>query len=311
MDKISIIEEVLRELSQQRVSAELLAKQNLLDARKKSAGFKKIDDLIREKTVEYASYNKEEDRAKKLLFEIRELKTKRIDELKKIGMTKKDIEPNFDCEKCKDKGFVDGKMCSCLASKVHEKLLKRSGLPTFVGHNFKDSNEKFLEENKTLAKTFELAKIYVEKFPDVKTPNLIFMGDVGVGKTFLLECIASALIEKCVYVVYVTAFNFSNTMLKALTLEPNEREIILSNFLDCDILIIDDMGSEPMYRNLSTANLFTIFNERDIKGKPTLISTNLNFEDFEKRYGTRLFSRIFNKRTARAILFEGKDLRIS
>ena len=176
-------------------------------------------------------------------------------------MTKKDIEPNFECDKCKDKGFIDGKMCSCLSSKVQQKLLKQSGLPTFVGHSFKDSNEKFLEENKILAKTFELAKTYVEKFPEVKTPNLIFMGDVGVGKSFLLECIASALIEKGFYTVYATAFNFSNTMLKALTLEPNERDAVLSNFLDCDLLIIDDMGSEPMYRNLSTANLFTIFNE--------------------------------------------------
>lgn len=161
-----------------------------------------------------------------------------------------------------------------------------------------------------LEKAYKLAQAYVEKFPNVKTSNLIFMGEVGVGKSFLLECIANALLEKQFFVVYTTAFNLSHSMLKALTLPPAQSGTLLAPLLECDLLIIDDLGSEPMFRNLSTSNMFTIFNEREIKNLSTLISTNMSLEDIGERYGNRIFSRIFNKRKSKVITFQGVDLRI-
>jgi len=311
MNKKTIIDTAIREINASRLNSEIQAEQNYKLARKNSAEFLKLDNELREKTMLYGQTNTKDKSAQKLASEIENLKHSRLFALSKIGMTETDILPQYQCKKCCDSGFMDNKMCNCLRKKIQQKLLKYSGLDGFTGHTFSECDNNILIKNPVLAKAYKLAQTYVDKFPDVKTPNLIFMGEVGIGKSFLLECIANALLEKQFFVVYVTAFGLSNTMLKALTLPPAESEAILSPLLDCDLLIIDDLGSEPMYRNLSVSNLFTILNEREVKNLPILISTNMNFDNLEERYGNRLFSRIFNKRKSKVITFQGADLRIN
>ena len=310
MNKKTIIDIAIREVNSNRLNSEIKAEQNYKLARQKSADFFKLDNAFREKTMLFGQSDTKEENAKKLMNEIEKIKKARLSALSKIGMTEQDITPKYECLKCNDNGFIDGKICQCLKRKIHTKLLEYSGLSGFKGHRFSECDLNILKENTMLDKAYTLAKTYVQKFPDVKTPNLIFMGEVGIGKSFLLECIANDLLEKQFFVVYVTAFGLSNTMLKALTLPPAESEAILSPLIECDLLIIDDLGSEPMFKNLSTSNLFTILNEREVKNLPILISTNLDFEKLEERYGNRLFSRIFNQRKSKVITFKGVDLRI-
>ncbi len=310
MNKNTIRTNAINSLQDSRIRAEFLAAENLKKARSKSADFLKADNSWHTLVLECAKSEPGSEQYKKVRFELAKAEEKRIALLEKLGMSVQDITPNYRCKKCEDKGFIKGKMCSCLRKSINQKMLELGGLSSFEGHNFSQADPALLEQNPVLKKAYELAKSYVAKFPNVKTPNLIFMGEVGVGKTFLLECVANALLEKEHFVVYVTAFGLSNAMLKSLTVGALEREALLSPLLDCDLLIIDDLGSEPMFRNLSTSNLFTIFNEREIKNKPTLLSTNLGLEEIEERYGNRLFSRIFNKRRSNVIRFHGKDLRI-
>ena len=305
MNKKQIINEALAEIEKQKYDAEMKAKQNYDFAREKSKAFKKIDLTLRQKTFETGkNYTKESQK------ELNTIKQKWIDELKKLNLTESNLKPNYSCKICEDTGYINGNKCVCLKKKLQKYLIKNSGLSSAIVHNFSLSSEEILKQNPTLLKAHTLGKTYAEKFPNIKTKNLVFMGEVGTGKTFLLECIASELLKKEFYVVYVTAFNLSNTMLKALTVSPFESETIMSPLLECDLLIIDDLGTEPMMRNVSVSNLFTILNEREINNKPTLISTNLSFDAIEDRYGNRLFSRMFNKRTTKVIKFVGSDLRI-
>ena len=308
MNKQTIINEAKEEIKEHKLLCEIEAEQKYKEARAKSATFKKIDQEIREKTIELARFDESSKEAKKIRQELEDLKLKKTKELEKLNIN---LAPNYDCKKCGDEGYVDGVMCVCLKQKIQSKLLKFCGIPTEKLHTFNDSNNAVLDKNPMLKKAYELAHNYTEKFPNIKTQNLIFMGDVGVGKTFLLECIASKLMQKNFFVVYTTAFSIANSLLKALTLPASECSAIMSTFLECDLLIIDDLGTENFMRNITVTNFFNILNEREIKGKATLISTNLGFDDIEKRYGNRVFSRMFNKRKAKVISFAGCDLRIN
>lgn len=308
MNKQTIINEAKEEIKEHKLICEIEAEQRYKEARTKSATFKKIDQNIREKIVELAKFDENCKEAKKIRQELEDLNLKKNKELEKLNIN---LAPNYDCTKCCDDGYVNGVMCVCLKQKIQNKLLKFCGIPTEKLHTFSDSNNAILDKNPMLKKAYELAQSYTEKFPNIKTQNLIFMGDVGVGKTFLLECIASKLMQKNFFVVYTTAFSIANSLLKALTLPASECSAIMSTFLECDLLIIDDLGTENFMRNITVTNFFNILNEREIKAKATLISTNLGFDDIEKRYGNRVFSRMFNKRKAKVISFAGCDLRIN
>ena len=305
MNKKQIIDEAHKIILERKRQNEVKSENNYFNAREKSKEFKKYDLLFREKTFQLAKTN-----SQNIKNELEQIKQKRLFELKKLGLSEKDLTPQYSCSLCQDNGFVNGKKCVCLKKEIQKLLIKNSGISSTIVHDFSQSDPKILEKNEILKKAHSLGLAYAEKFPNIKTKNLVFMGEVGTGKTFLLECIASYLLKKEFYVVYVTAFNLSNTLLKSLTVSPFESDTILSPLLSCDLLIIDDLGTEPMFRNLSASNLFTILNEREINNLPTLISTNLSFDAIENRYGNRLFSRIFNKRTTKVVSFVGNDLRI-
>ncbi len=310
MNKKKIIDFATREILRNKLDSEVVAEQNYKSARKNSEDFLRLDNQLRQLKMQYGQLSLRDKKSATLRKEIEQVKKERLSALEKIGLKEQDILPHYQCEKCGDTGFTNNKRCICLKRNIQQKLLKYSGLDSFEGHNFSQCDSQILKNNPMLEKAYKLAQAYVEKFPNVKTSNLIFMGEVGVGKSFLLECIANALLEKQFFVVYTTAFNLSHSMLKALTLPPAQSGTLLAPLLECDLLIIDDLGSEPMFRNLSTSNMFTIFNEREIKNLSTLISTNMSLEDIGERYGNRIFSRIFNKRKSKVITFQGVDLRI-
>ena len=309
MNKTQIKQKVLADFNQKRLEAEVKAKNNASFARKNNPQFAKLEQDKRALNLKLAQTNTVNERTK-LENELIKLDDKLEKELIKLKLTFKDITPQYSCTECKDYGIVKRKMCNCLKKEINKRLLAYSGLKDFNGHTFKDVDETLFKNNKNLEKAHKIAKDYASKFPNVKIKNLIFLGEVGVGKTFLLECIANELISKDEFVVFSTAFNFSNAVINALTKSEAERQSLLSPFLDCDLLIIDDLGSEPLMKNLSINALFNIINERERKNKPYIISTNLNLTDLNERYGNRIFSRLSNQRTNAYIKLDGVDLRL-
>ena len=210
------------------------------------------------------------------------------------------MEPSYDCHKCNDTGIVNGKLCSCLKTELNKRLNEKNKQYKFA--TFKDSSSAL---NPTLTRIYEISKEWCERFPNSHILNINMIGGTGTGKTFLLECMASNLIEKGFNVMFTTAFTLNDECRKYHFSLPSK----VNEYMDCDVLVIDDLGCEPLLKNVTVEYLFNIIHLRQKRYKPTLISTNLTMEDILNRYDDRIFSRLSNKMLALTIPFNGIDMR--
>lgn len=309
MNKAQLVQIALGEITTHKMSAELTAKNNLLRARE-NADFLEIDKTLRKTKLDLSKTADEKEIAK-LRAEIKNLEQQQGKILKKLNIQPAELIPRYACPHCKDSGYIDGIACQCLNRRVQHALIKQSGMGTRLQFSFDTCDSRIVSENANLKKAYALAKKYIDSFPSPKYPNLVFMGDVGSGKTYLAECIANSLLKRGHYVVFSNAFDLNQTVQYSFGLSYSEREALLAPYFESELLIIDDLGSEPIIRNITLANLFVVINSRQSMSLPTIISTNLNLDELQDRYGDRIISRIFNKRTTITIPFVGKDLRLN
>ena len=150
-------------------------------------------------------------------------------------------------------------------------------------------------------------KCNVFRFRWFNRKNIFICGQAGVGKSYLCSCIANELMKKGIFVYYTTAFNMNKTFLEYCK---NSAEDLLDVFLEPDVLIIDDLGVEPIINNITINYFYTILNERLIANKSTIINSNLMPNEVLDRYGERIFSRIMNKKCGLIIEYKGQDRRI-
>ncbi|GHV01404.1 hypothetical protein FACS1894211_11090 [Clostridia bacterium] len=223
-----------------------------------------------------------------------------------------DTEIKYACPKCKDTGWTGGVLCACVRQRLHDELTAASGL-TFAPDDFKDADMNVFpvtirEERERL---YTLMKTYCQKFPDAKYRNLFFSGGVGSGKTFLASCMANEILQRGETVQFLTAFTFGSQCLKIHTADLGEREDLLAPLLDPALLILDDLGTEPILNNVTVEYLYLVLNERLTAGKHTILTTNLSPADFLARYGSRVFSRALDRRSTYAVQFDGPDLRLT
>jgi len=155
-------------------------------------------------------------------------------------------------------------------------------------------------------KTFDMLQTYIAAFPTSK--NLIFIGAAGTGKTYASRVVGGKLLDKGFSVLYVTAFNLIQRFKDYIF---NFETSALDHLLTCDLLIIDDLGTEPKIKNISEEYLLNVINERMTQEKPFIITTNLSPDDILARYDQRLTSRILSKQTSVVINMKSKDLRLS
>ena len=141
-----------------------------------------------------------------------------------------------------------------------------------------------------------LAK-FAKNFPKVEKQNLVLMGGTGTGKTYASLVTANALVDRGFVVMYTTTVNLIQQF----------RD--LSDFLECDLLVIDDLGTEPVIKNISEETLYTVINERLLNGRPVVFSTNLNPQELVGRYDQRLVSRVLSNLTTKIIDFGKEDKR--
>lgn len=306
MNKNQIMQNELEKIKTARLNREIIAKQNLLILRNNHE-FKEIDDKIRSLKLEL-SKTTDSKAIQELKENINFLNLKMDTLLNKLKVNKSSLHVHYDCNKCKDTGFIDGKICDCLNLKIERELLKQSGINGKLQFKFSDCNSSLLNENADLNKNYKVAKKFTIDFPNFKFNTMTFIGAVGTGKTFLLECIANEL-NNTHYVVFSTAFEVNQTMLNSFNVSNQERNEMLSPYFESELLILDDLGSEPIIKNITISNLFTILNERQRANLPTIISTNLSYSELQDRYGDRILSRLFNKRICLPLHFTGKDLR--
>lgn len=233
------------------------------------------------------------------------------DILAKNGMSEKDLAPNYYCKKCNDTGFVKGVRCKCYFDMKNtlrsreinaEKLC--SSFDTLSSAPFNDCEKANYEKlcavlNKTIS-----------SFPNLKTRFLIFVGGTGTGKTYLSRAVAGEFEKKGFDSTFISAFNLSNTFMKYF-LDFNEENVdYLTPLIDCDLLVIDDLGAE-IVKNVTEKFLVNLLNERNAFHKLTIITTNLNAEEIKNIYGERVSSRIIDKNASKIIRFNFSDIRRS
>ena len=222
---------------------------------------------------------------------------------------------HYQCNKCKDTGFIGNKKCSCYKSKLVKLYYQTSELENSLRNcNFKnfninlfsstyDNNHKYTQK-KNMEMIYEfIIGAYLPNFEKSNT-NLLFYGESGTGKTFLSWCIAKELLDKGYLVIYKTSDELIKD-LRSIALENNST--LLDLLINCDLLIIDDLGSEQI-TDFSSTELFTLINKKILKNKKMLISTNLSLPLISKRYSERISSRIIGE--FKLFKFFAEDIRI-
>ena len=215
---------------------------------------------------------------------------------------------SFDCEKCKDTGYVSGKVCDCIKAAAKELYLSELSKEIPLSLNtFDNFSLKYYTDEKTkkrMSGIFNLAKEYAENFNPQKSENLLFMGGTGLGKTHLSVAIVGELIKGGFSVVYGSAYNLFSKM------ESEHFESHINDSydaaIDADLLVIDDLGAEFVSPFIQTL-LYNIINTRLLSNKPTLINTNLTISEINDRYTPRVASRLVGNYTAKSFL--GTDVR--
>ena len=224
-----------------------------------------------------------------------ELQEKRANILKSIGFDMDYTDLKFQCDKCQDQGYVNEKMCSCLKTALITKQLEASGVGQLIlGQNFDNFDLSLYSQDirLTMSCIFDDLKSYAQGFSK-DSANLLFVGGTGLGKTHLSTAIAKTVIEKGYYVIYETATNiFSDFENDRFRDRYNGEEPVSTKYMECDLLIIDDLGTEVI-TNFTVSCLYNLINTRLNKKLPIILSTNLSSKEIVKLYNERITSRLF------------------
>ena len=219
--------------------------------------------------------------------------------------------PDYRCKKCNDTGYLEYKICDCMKKELTLLGFKNSGLGALLG---KQSFENFSLEyysgsdRETMRANLEICKGYADTF-SAKSGSILMIGGTGLGKTHLSTSIASKVIEKGFDVQYVTAQNLIDDFIferyhRSFTDDsPNRTD----KYFDCELLIIDDFGTEEN-NQFSVSAFYNLINSRYNQSKSTIINTNVRQNAIVERYTERIASRLFGEYTVLA--FPGKDVRM-
>lgn len=226
----------------------------------------------------------------------------------------------YTCPDCHDTGFIGNDKCHCFKqamvdllysqSNIHE-VLKKENFDTFDIRYYSDKKDRRLgiSPRENMQSIVSTCQDFIRHF-DEQARNFLFYGDTGVGKTFLTNCIARELLDTSHTVIYLTAFHLVD-ILQNNTFGSDDMddsgENMFSYILDCDLLIIDDLGTE-LNNSFVTSQLFLCINERLLARKSTIISTNLSLDELQNEYSERIFSRLVSNYEIMLIL--GDDIRI-
>lgn len=226
----------------------------------------------------------------------------------------------YACKDCEDTGFLtNGERCNCLTQNLINKayemsnirnVLEEENFDTFNINIFPDQayDGEDLSPRENMGNISSICVDFVNNFDENNGENLLFYGSTGLGKTFMSNCIAKALLDMNKIVIYQTAFKILEMIERrrfgrdATRFEDKEYDLLF----DCDLLIIDDLGTE-LSNAFTNAEIFNIVNTRLLANKKTIISTNLTPKEISEIYTDRVFSRVLEKFIP--LKFYGPDLR--
>ena len=252
--------------------------------------------------------------------DLKNLRGQKISLLNRHGFAKDYMEIRYHHPICKDTGFVGTKVCSCRKQLIIDQNYSQSNIRSLIAReNFRNFDDSLFSDNpykdypvtpyQNIRHVKKSLYGFINNF-DKQTDNLYIFGDVGRGKTFLLNAVAKEILDRNYSVLYMTSsklFKFLNDYNWAFEEARAKHQEQFDFILDCDLLIIDDLGSEASSKN-DSANLFEVVNNRMIAGKPIIFSTNYDETMLSETYGDRIFSRIIGNSEVYEIF--GEDLRL-
>ncbi|MDO4608361.1 MAG: ATP-binding protein [Clostridia bacterium] len=243
-----------------------------------------------------------------LQSEMTDLSAKRNAILKSAGIG--DIA--YDCNKCQDTGYINGKICDCIHTAAKQLLINdlSSSLPlekcrfeNFDLNYYQTTDDSLGNPRKRMTQILKLCREYTISFDPHISGSLLFMGNTGLGKTHLTLAIVYELLNRGFDVIYGSSYNLFGEMETEHFKQHTNTSYTAA--INCDLLVIDDLGGEfvsPYIQSL----LYNVINTRDLSGKPTIINTNLTMSEIAERYTPRVASRLI-KYTAKK--FIGNDIR--
>ena len=243
-----------------------------------------------------------------------ELSARRLEIIKRLGYPEDYTDVKFTCPTCSDTGYIGGtRMCSCLREELIRATIQSSGIGNLIEkQSFDNFDLELYKDNpevyERMKRNLSLAKSFVTGFAKNKG-NILLVGTTGTGKTHISTAIAREIIHQGYDVVYDSIHNiiydFEADKFKS---GYNQTDLRSEKYLECDLLIIDDLGTE--FSNQFTIScLYNLINTRINRGLSTIISTNLTATELSEKYDGRICSRLLGRDTL-VLMFGGKDMRI-
>lgn len=247
-----------------------------------------------------------------LLFEEKKLL------LAKAGYPDDYLEPRYICPDCHDTGYIGDEKCHCFKKQIIDFLYTQSNVKEILKkENFRTFSTEYYSKEQidpltgrssygAMETALRSCKEFVRTF-DTDFRNLLLYGDTGVGKTFLTHCVAKELLDTTHSVIYFTASQLFDIFAMKQFEKNSDAAKDYEHIFDCDLLVIDDLGTE-FSNTFTVSQLFVCLNERLLRKKSTIISTNLSLDDLNTLYSERVFSRITSGYTV--LRMTGDDIRI-
>lgn len=313
---------IIKEYDDRRRSRELLIEERRTELYSTIPGFREADLSASENASLYLDKflsSKHNDKVRESYHAlIEDAKAKKVQLLAKAGYPADYLDPPYVCPDCRDTGYIGTDKCHCLKQKLIDAAYlqqpqMRQLLDCNISDFITDYYPQYIHDKTTginaydsACKALTDANVFINEY-DIRHGNLILYGDTGAGKTFLSCCIGNAIQAKGYTVVYQSAGRFFDILSDHTFRRSRADSSDYDNIFDCDLLILDDLGTE-MTNTFTNTSVFDCINDRILTGKSTIISTNLTMQEIFDTYTGRVFSRL-SKYYTWLHLF-GADLRI-
>ena len=326
----TILTDILKKYEQKRLQAEKDFEQRKEKLYLENPRLQEIDDELSKLGISTAKamlFNNSVEALNTLNSQINSLKEEKTKILESNNLTPDYLTPHYSCSLCNDTGYVTNDfkttICNCLKQEIYNVEYNKSNLSHLETENFEHFSLDVYSDNTNKAKynsdisprenmkiIKKLCDNFIENFDNPEQKNLLFIGNTGLGKTFLSSCIAKEMIKRDKTVLYQTAPVMLDTIIDYKFNKNSSTDDIVKRLLDVDLLIIDDLGTESM-NTVKFTELFNIINTRLIntnnKSLKTIISTNLDLPILNKNYGERITSRLVGNYNI--CKFFGEDIR--
>ena len=313
---------IMRTYQQQQLQNRHEQESRIAEVYNKIPAIKELDDSISSCAVKSARRLLDGDQGalKELRAEIADLREQKGVLLRAYGFTPDYMEMHYKCTDCMDTGYSEGRKCHCFRQAEMKYLYAQSNIEEIVTlENFSTFSFEYFDDSSVLPVLGRTVRQYMKQVVDTchrfvdsfttEHGNMLFTGPTGVGKTFLTNCIARELMDKYYSVIYLSASDLFEVFSRnKFDYQPeDDMKDMYRYILDCDLLIIDDLGTE-LNNSFTSSQLFYCINERMNMKRSTIISTNLSLAMLRDSYTDRVTSRIMSGYTI--IPLYGGDIRL-